>query len=96
MLVTAGLREQADDSLADARPTDRFDGDPPKATLRRVADYVTEAGQGGCGAIVALGHGVAYVVSYRVQAGGTGSGSPYHGSSPLSDILTEQAVEVLR
>jgi alcohol dehydrogenase class IV len=76
MLVAAGLHEEVEKSLADAGViTDRFDGNPPKATLQRVADCVAMARQGEYGALAALGGGsnidVAKAAAVLLRYGGS-------------------------
>ena len=76
MLVAAGLHKEVEKSLADAGViTDRFDGNPPKATLQRVADCVAMARQGEYGALVALGGGsnidVAKAAAVLLRYGGS-------------------------
>jgi len=76
MLVAAGLHKEVEKSLADAGViTDRFDGNPPKATLQRVADCVAMARQGEYGALAALGGGsnidVAKAAAVLLRYGGS-------------------------
>lgn len=91
MLVTAGLHEKIEQSLAEAGiASDRFDDGPAKATLERVVACLKVAEQGSYDAIIALGGGsnidTAKTVAVLLRHGGTAE--DYFGENKVPGPIT--------